>query len=133
MGQDQSLTWRPEKIRFTRTCIKMMDSVQGGCRIPYKELVRAGVEVLDKKSGIWYEPEITEITPGTVGNLIFLDVRHRRFHIKTELTGRTAGDMLSELVMHAPYILIGAQSWFDEEDEEAFSEIKTMTELMQRF
>lgn len=130
MGKNQSITLRPEKIRFTRTCIKITDSMKGGRQIPYKELVMAGLAVCDKESGIWYEPEITEITKGMDGNLILFDTSHCRWDIKTERLERTAEDMLSELAVRAPYILIGAQPWFDETDEEAFSEVKIMTGLM---
>lgn len=130
MGKNQNITLNPEKIRFTRTCIKIIDSIQGGCKIPYKELVMASLKTRDKESGIWYEPEIMEITKGMDGNLILFDTSHCRWNIKTERLERTAEDMLSELAVRAPYILIGAQPWLDETDEEAFSEIKIMTGLM---
>lgn len=46
------------------------------------------------------------------------------------MTGKTAGEILSELSVCAPYILIGRQTWFDENDRNAFDEIAGMVELM---
>lgn len=130
MEKSLDIILKPEKVCFTKTGIRIMDSRLGRYKIPYRELVLAGIKAADRESGGYYEPEITEITEDTDGELILCDSRNRRFSIRTELTGRTAGNMISELGMRAPYILIGKQDWFDMDDEEAFGEIDSMVKLM---
>lgn len=129
MGERLSITLKPEKIRFTEHCIKVTDSHAGRYKIPYKNLVQAWIRGKDG-SGALYEPDILDITEDMEGELFFRDSDNCFFEIQTELTGRAAGGMLSELSAHAPYILIGKPDWADPEDEEMYAEISSMVKLM---
>lgn len=128
-----NIVLQPEKISFAKKCIKITDPRTGSYEIPYRELVLAGIRIRDEETGGFYEPEITEITEDMEGELILRDSGNCRFIIGTEQTGRAAGSMLAELSMHAPYILIGNQDWFDSNDKEAFGEVDGMVKLMRKF
>lgn len=129
MGERRSITLRPEKIRFTENCIKMTDSRSGRYKIPYKNLVQAWIRGKDC-TGAMYEPEITDITEDMEGELFIRDSKNCFFEIQTELTGKAAGRMLSELSVHAPYILIGKTDWINLEDRELCAEISSMVKRM---
>lgn len=130
MKRNLDITLRPESILFTGNCIKIADFNSGKYKISYKEIVLAYLRVRDRESGIVYEPEVIDITTDMEGELIICDSAHCQFRIKTDLTGKPAGALLLELALHAPYILIGAQTWFDQKDEREFKEIKNMVETM---
>jgi hypothetical protein len=130
MEKNLNITFKPERVDFTEKCIRIVDSLMGKCRIPYGELVLAGIRIPDRDSGAWFEPEITDITEETDGELYLYNSENCHFRIRTELTGRTAGSMISELSRRAPYILIGKQIWFDREDQEDFEEVGRMVKLM---
>ena len=120
-----------EKISLKRSYIGIKDTRYWNRRIPYKEIILGYLKVWDRESGGYYKPEITEVTRDMDGDLILYDYRHCCFHIRTDLVSETAGAMLGELTMHAPYILAGGQEWFDEYDEKQFAEIGKMVEIMQ--
>lgn len=128
--ENKDIMLHPEKISFKRRCIKVKDIVYGECRIPYKEIIMGYVKIWSQESGGCHKPEIIDITEDTDGDLILYDYRHCCFHIQTDLVSETAGAMLGELTMHAPYILAGGQEWFDEHNEEQFAEIGEMVEIM---
>lgn len=129
MGENLNITLKPEKIRFTENCIKITDSHFGKYKIPYENLVQAWIRKNDE-TGAAYEPEITDITEDMDGELLFRDSENCCFEIQTEQTGRPAGGMLSELSIHAPYILIGNPSWINPEDAEEREELNNMVNLM---
>lgn len=131
MGERQNITLKPEKIRFTENCIRMTDSQAGGYKIPYKNLVQVWIRGKDR-TGAMYEPEIMDITEDMEGELLIRDSKNCFFEIQTELTGKTAGGMLSELSMRAPYILVGKTNWIDLEDDDEYAEISKMLKLMRK-
>lgn len=130
MEKNLDITFNPERIRFTEKCIQIADSRMGKRRIPYAELVLAGIRIVDRESGACFEPEITEITREMDGELYLCNAENCRYRIRTERSGRTAGSLISELGRRAPYILIGKQVWFDPDDKEAFEEVESMVKLM---
>lgn len=130
MKQKMNLILKPTDIRFTKKRIEIVDSRAGRCRLSYKDIVWTGLRVYDQSSGDCYEPEITEITKGMEGDLVICDHQNCRWIIHTDLLEKTAQAILSELVMHAPYILVGRQTWIDLEDTDAFTEISNMVDLM---
>lgn len=127
---DKKVTLRPEEIRFKKKYMEIRDSQYGICRIPYKEMVLAYINVRDEESDRCYRPDITEITKNMGRDLILYDSQHCCFNIQMDLTEKTAGAVLGELTRHAPYILAGGQEWFDEEDKEQFFRIGEMVEIM---
>lgn len=132
MEKKLNIILKPTDIQFTEKCIEIVDSHIGSCRIPYEDIVMSGLRIYDRELKDWYEPEITEITRDMEGDLVFLDSRGCRWVVYTELMEKTAEALLSELVMHAPHILVGRQTWIDLEDEDSFSEASSMVDLMRR-
>lgn len=130
MGKKAGITFMPEKIYFTKKCVQIVDTRMGKYRIPYGELVMAGIKIFNRESGACFEPEITEITEETDGELYLCNSENCYFLIRTERAGRTAGSLIEELSRRAPYILIGRQTWFDPDDDEAFAEVDSMVKLM---
>ncbi len=128
-GQERKIILRPEKIQFTGNGLRILHSGFDRYTIPYKRIIRACVSIYDRQSGTCYEPEITEITGEMEGDLLLYDCERRRWRLQTELTDRKAGAMIEELVMRAPYILIGG-GWFDLDNEEDFDQLTLMTRLM---
>lgn len=121
---------KPQKVEFTRSGIRVTEALAGTFKIPYKEIIYAGIRVYDTETGIDYEPELAEITGSMDGDLVLYGTQGRRWKIQTDQTGKTAGSMLSELAQSAPYILAGGHTWIDLEKEEDFSEIEKMVNLM---
>lgn len=132
MKQKRNLILRPTDIQFMKKWIEVVDSRTERYRLPYKDIVQAGLRVYNQNSGDCYEPEITEITKGMEGDLVICDNQNCRWIIHTDLVEKTAQAMLAELAMHVPYILIGRQTWIDLEDADAFAEISNMVDLMRR-
>lgn len=130
MERKAGIILKPSGIRFTGSCIKLGDSRSGEYRIPYKDLVLAGIRIYDKASGSYYEPEVTDITKDMEGDLILYDFRHVRWQIRTEASGKRAGALIEELAVRRPGILIGRQTWADIENDEDFEEIGNMVRLM---
>lgn len=130
MENKAGIILKPSGIRFTGSCIKLRDSRSGEYRIPYKDLVLAGIRIYDKFSGSYYEPELTDITKDMEGDLILYDFRHVRWQINTEVSGKRAGALIEELAVRWPCILIGKQTWADIENEGDFEEIGNMVRLM---
>lgn len=123
---------KPADIQFTEKWIEAVDSRAERYRLPYEEIVQAGLRVYRQNSRDWYEPEITEITKDMEGDLVICDHQGCQWMIHTDLIEKTAEAILSELVMHAPYILVGRQNWVDLEDEDTFAEISDMVDLMRQ-
>lgn len=132
MKQKLNLILKPTNIQFTKKWLEAVDSRAGRYRIPYEDIVQASLRVYDQQAETWYEPEITEITEGMEGDLVICNHQGCQWVIRTELMKKTAQAMLSELVMYAPYILVGRQTWVDLEDEETFAEISDMVDLMRQ-
>ena len=130
MKKNLDITLRPEKITFTGNCIKIADFHTRKYKISYKEIVLAYLRVFNQESGMSYEPEIVDITSNMEGELVIYNSARCQYRIKTDLTGKPAGALLLELSMHAPYILIGAQDWFDRGNDEEFEEIINMVKIM---
>lgn len=130
MKQKLDIILRPQKILFAKRYIEISGGCSGGYRIPYKKIVLACLRIYDKGTDTYYEPEIVNITSDMEGELFLYDTDHCRFKIKTDLAGKTAGAVLLELAIHAPYVLIGGQTWFDVENEMDFAEIGDMVHLM---
>lgn len=132
MKKDLSIILKPVDIQFTEENIEIADSRIGRYQLPYEDIVTAGLRVYDRESEEWYEPEITEITRDMEGDLVISDRTGCQWIIHMDLVKKTAEAMLSELVMHAPYILIGSQMWADLEDEDVFAEVSGMVDLMRQ-
>lgn len=120
----------PEKIVFYKNSITMAEKGKGTHRISYQDVVLAYLKVWDEVSGSYQEPEITEITPEMDGEMILYDKGHKRWIIRTEKAGKKAGALLEELCIHAPYIMVGGQDWFDRSLESDFETIGQMVGLM---
>ena len=110
--------------------MKILDSHRGRYKIPYQKIVSAFLRIQDGESGICYEPEITDITRDMNGDLILYDTENSRWRIQMDLAESTAGSVLADLAVRAPYILIGRQSWLDVDEEEDFAEAVRMTAVM---
>ena len=121
---------RPEKILFRNKSIIIAESGNRKGKIPYEQIVTAFLSVQGGESGDCLEPEITEITGDMDGELILRDRANRRWEIRTDLTGETAGALLEKLCIHAPYVLAGGQSWSGETGEEDFRRLAEMVGLM---
>lgn len=132
MEKNSEIVLRAKKIHFTKKSIKIADLHRGRYEIPYRDLVMAGIKSYDRTTGGETEPEITDITDKSEGNLFLRTVENNLITIMTDMSEKTAGEMLLELSIYAPYILIGKQTWFDVEDEESFAEVSGMVELMYR-
>lgn len=133
MKQKLNIVLKPTDIQFTEKWLETVDSHTGRYRLLYEDIVHAGLRIYDRNSGEWYEPEITEITKGMEGDLVLCDHQSCQWTIHTDLMEKTAQTILSELAMHAPYILIGRQTWIDLEDEDVFTEISNMVDLMRQY
>ena len=123
---------KPTDIQFTEKWVELVDFHTERHLLPYKDIVQAGLRVYNQESEEWYEPEITEITKGMEGDLVVCDNQNCQWIIHTDLMEKTAQAVLSELVMHAPYILVGRQTWVDLGDEDSFAEISDMVDLMRQ-
>ena len=121
---------RPRTIHFGSNSVTITDSQTGKYKIPYKEIVLVFIRIYDHETGDYQEPELTDITSDMEGDLILCDAEHCRWEIETELSGRTAGALLEELCIHAPFAVAGGQSWFDQENEGEFEEVREMVSLM---
>lgn len=132
MKKNLNIILKPTDIRFTEKYIEIMDSFIGRYRLLYENIVTTVLRIYNQESEDWYEPEVTEITSDMKGDLVFRDNKGVHWIIHTDLMEKTAGAMLSELVMRAIYILIGRQSWVDLEDENAFAEVSGMVDLMRQ-
>lgn len=131
VGEDMNnILIRPSDIRFTETDMRILSLHKKGYKIPYENIIIASLRIKDKESGEWYEPEIMDLTRDMDGEVLLKDDKSRQWRIQADMTGKTAGEILSELSAHAPFILIGRQTWFDEKDKNEFAEIADMVGLM---
>lgn len=131
-NKNLNIILKPTNIRFTEKNIEIIDSHIRRYQLPYEDIVTTALRIYNQESEDWYEPEITEITRDMEGDLVLRDNRRGYWIIHTDLMEKTAGAILLELVMHAPYILVGRQIWVDLEDEDAFAEISGMVDLMRQ-
>lgn len=120
----------PRELLFRKRFITMTDEKTVKHRIFYKDIVLAYLQIWDEKAGCYLEPEITDITGDMEGNLILYDRQHCKWVIQTDQTGRKAGALLEELCIHAPYIMMGSQDWFDCSEEKDFEIIGQMVKTM---
>lgn len=132
MKKNLNIILKQTDIRFTEKYIEIMDTCIGRHQLPYEDIVITVLRIYNQESESWYEPEVTEITSDMKGDLVIHDNRGGHWIIHTDLMEKTAGAMLSELVMQAPYILIGRQNWVDLGDENAFAEVSGMVDLMRQ-
>ncbi|MEY8324073.1 hypothetical protein AALB47_09185 [Lachnospiraceae bacterium 54-11] len=132
MEKNPGITLTVRQIDFTRNSIKVTDIYSDKYQFPYKEIVFASLSILDKETCEFYEPEITEITKEMKGDLLLYDSHGCKWRFQTDLSGKTAGVVFLELSLHAPYIVLGGQSWFEAENEDDFNEIKNMVSLMRQ-
>lgn len=130
----QDIILRPERIQLTRSDIRLVDSMTGRYKIPYKELLAARIRIKNQISGVYYEPEITEISRDMRGDLIFYDRRRYRWQIQMDLIDQAAGAILVKLAVRAPYIFLGRESiaWSEQEEQEAFAGIVHIVEMMRQ-
>ena len=120
----------PEKILFRKSFISLVEQERVKYRIPYKDIVVARIRVWDDKAKCYQEPEITEITGDMEGELVLYDRQHIQWVIQTDQSGRKAGSLLEELCIHAPYIMMGSQDWFNCSEEEDYKIIEQMVRTM---
>ncbi len=129
MRKKLEIVLNAQKIQFTGSGVTIKSYPSGVYRIPYKKMTYAYLRACDRESGRYWEPELAEISKDLDGEFVIYDSDRRQYRIRTKQSGKTAGFLLTELAMHAPYILLGKQQWFDEEDEGAFMEIESMVHL----
>lgn len=130
MAERMCITLRPKRIHLSGSSMEILDSHRGRYKIPYRKIISAFLSVRDKETGIYYEPEVTDITRGMNGDMILYDIENSRWRIQMDLADSTVGSVLADLAMHAPYILIGKPPWLDIDDEEDFAEAVRMTAVM---
>lgn len=119
-----------KNIRCENNYIRVSDIRHAEFRFPYDELIAAYIEILDKKTKTFYRPELMELTEDMDGLFILYNDQFERFEIHLEQTRKTAGLILKQLAVYAPYLSLGYQPWLDEHDEEQFSDVKEMVSVM---
>lgn len=117
-------------IDCERRGIKVSDDRHVELSLPYNEIIVAYIETFDNEKGNFYRPEIMELTDEMTGSLVLYDSNFVRFEIHLEKTEKTAGTILKQIAVHAPYIFLSYQPWLDERDEEHFAEVKEMVSIM---
>lgn len=130
-----SMFLRPEEIVFERKYLKLTDIKERQYQIPYEELVCVYLEAYSTEPGEedrLIRPALEDITEDMDGELVMLDCRHCRWNLQTDLSGKTAGAILRELGIRAPYILLGKQAWLDENEEDDFEQAKKMVQTMRK-
>lgn len=120
----------PEKVLFQKNFINVIEPETGKYRIAYEDIVYAYIRIRDREGGNCLEPDITEITKETDGELIIYDREHRQWVIGTDRIRKKAGTLFEELCIRAPYILAGGQDWFDCSEKKDFEMIGQMVNLM---
>lgn len=130
MAGGSQITLRPKRICFGLSGMKISDLDCGNYKIPYQEMILAFIGAQDRKSVNYPEPDIMDITKDMEGDVILYDSGHCRWRIQTDLTGITAGMLLTDLAMHAPHIILGGHAWFDVNNEEEFAEAVRMVAIM---
>lgn len=64
------------------------------------------------------------------GEIVLYDRQHTKWVIQTDQIKEKAGTLLKDLCVHAPYIVVGSQDWFDGSDEKDFGMVGDMVSLM---
>lgn len=127
-----SISLKAKKITFHKEYLSLTDVQERMYRVAYEDIVFAYLETRSTepgKEGRLIRPALEDITEDTDGGLVMLDCRHHRWNLQTDLSGRTAGAILRELCICAPYILLGGQAW-SEDEEIDFEQAKTMVQIM---
>ena len=132
MEKKADISLEIKQICFTGNSINIPDLCSGKHQIFYKEIVFACLHIHDGETGVFYEPEITEITENMEGEVLLYDINRCCWRLQTNLSGKTAGVILKELAYRAPYILLGGQPWFHIEQKEDFAEFTNMVGLMRQ-
>ena len=84
----------------------MIGFSDGVGRFPYRNMAYAYLCICDKAEKMYWEPELVELGRDVDGELILYDSDCRRYRIRTKRLRRTAGSLLIDLAIHAPYILL---------------------------
>lgn len=127
-----SISLKAKKITFHKEYLNLTDVQERKYRVAYGELVFAYLETRSAepgKEGSLIKPALEDITEDMDGKLVMLDYRHCRWDLQTERSGKTAGAILRELSIHAPYILLGGQPWLENEEVD-FEQARTMVQIM---
>ena len=119
----------PERIIFGNSFITAELPQGKKCRIFYKDIVWAYIDVADGGTGDYIKPDIADVTEGTEGELVVWDKKRCRWIFRTELSGQTAGSLLKRLCLKAPYIVSGGQDWFDISDKAEFDMVRQMEKI----
>ena len=117
------------KVQFTESGLTVIGFPYGVYRFPYRNMAYAYLCACDKPEEMYREPEIVELDKDVDGELVLYDSACCRYRIRTNRLGRTAGSLLIDLAMHAPYIVLGRQEWFDVSCERDFIEIRDMVDV----
>lgn len=126
---------RPREIVFGKEYLILTDIKGRRNRIPYEELVFVYLETYSTEPGeedCLIKPALEDITEAMDGELVMLDCRHCRWNLQTDLSGKTAGAVIRELGVYAPYILLGNQAWLNEKEEDDFDQAKKMVQIMRK-
>lgn len=127
-----SISLRLKKVVFHKEYLGLTDVQERMYRISYDELVFVYLETCSAESGgegSQIRPVLEDITADMDGKLVMLDCRQCRWNLQTDLSGKTAGTILRELSVYAPYILLGGQRWLKEEEDD-FEQARVMVQIM---
>lgn len=131
--ENLSIALKLKEIVLQSRYLNLTDIQEQTYCIPYEELVLAYISIHDTGSGeenSLMKPALEDITEDMDGELVMLDRRHYRWSLQMGLSGKKAGAVLKELSIRAPYMLLGGQTWFDETEEEDFTEVRKMVDIM---
>lgn len=128
-----SMSLMLKNIVFEKEYLKLTDRKEWEYQISYRELVFVYIESYNTESGeegSVTKPALEDITEETDGELVILDCGHCCWKLQTALSGKTAGAILRELGIRAPYLLLGRQAWMDENEEDDFEQARKMVQIM---
>ena len=128
MGESENCI-TPERIVFGKSFIAAKTPQGERHRIFYKDIIWAYISVPDDRAGCCGNPDIADVTEDMEGTLVVYDKERCRWIFRTDQTGQTAGGLLKELCIHAPYIVAGGQDWFDISNKADFDMIRQMVKV----
>lgn len=117
-------------VSFRKSSVRMTDTGNAEIRFPYRKLVAAYLEVWEKGTGKLEHPGMAEVTEELEGSLVLLDGEFRRIRIHPVGKGKTAGAVLKQLAIHAPYLFLEYMPWMDQGDVLEFCRIQEMVAVM---
>ena len=117
-------------VSFRKSSVWMTDTGNVEIRFPYSELVAAYLEVREKGTRRPGHPDIAEVTEELEGSLVLLDREFRRIRIYPVGRGKTAGAILKQLAIRAPYLFLEYMPWMDQGDMLEFCRIQEMVAAM---